>query len=52
MAPRVIAGYAIAFKYYTFVVEPHLTWMDKKLAYFEGTPGTHTFFFNCNGFQM
>jgi len=52
MAIRVIAGCATAFKYYTFVVKTHLTWMDKKLVFFVGTLRTHTFFSNCNGSQM
>jgi hypothetical protein len=35
MATRILIGYATTFKYYTFVVEIHLTWMDKKLAFFK-----------------
>jgi hypothetical protein len=50
MATRVIIGYVVAIRYYIYVIKPHLTWMDKKLAFFVGAPRTHTSFFNCNGF--
>jgi hypothetical protein len=33
MATRVIIGLVVAIKYYIYVVKPHLTWMDKKLAF-------------------
>jgi hypothetical protein len=52
MVIRIIIGCDVAIKYYIYVKKPHLTWMDKKLAFFVGAPGTHTSFFNCNGFQM
>jgi hypothetical protein len=52
MATRVIIGYVVAIEYYIYVVKPHVTWTDKKLAFFVGALRTHTSFFNCNGFQM
>jgi hypothetical protein len=42
---RVIAGCAAAIRYYIYAAKPHLTWMDKKLGFFVGAPGTHTSFF-------
>jgi hypothetical protein len=44
MAVKVIIGCVVTIKYYIYVVKPHLTWMDKKLAFFVGAPRTHTFF--------
>jgi hypothetical protein len=52
MVAKVIIGCVVAIKYYIYVIKLHLTWMDKKLAFFVGAPRTHTSFFNCNGFQM
>jgi hypothetical protein len=36
MVARVIIGCVVAIKYYIYVVKLHLTWMDKKLAFFVG----------------
>jgi len=49
---RVIADCVAAVRYYIYAAKPHLTWMDKKLGFFVGVPGTHTSFFNHNGSQM